>query len=141
MAMTCLYRLEIISTCAETVQQRETKAIPGTHCHQSICMDRDCTRLNSLFFLYNIIALCKKKNLFNKLIHAIQIFLRKYFVVQHYPRNIFNIELFPNYGIAICLRTCVHTYINVCKYIATHSRDKQYTYYANDNCTEMLLFL
>ena len=29
----------------------------------------------------------------------IQIFMRKYFVVQHHPRNIFNIELFPNYGI------------------------------------------
>ena len=66
------------------VRQRETKAIPGTHCYQSICMDRDYTRLNSLFFLYIIITLRKKeKNLFNKLICAIQIFMRKYFMVQH----------------------------------------------------------
>ena len=29
-----------------------------------------------------------------------QIFMRKYFMVQHYPRNVFNIELFLNYGIS-----------------------------------------
>ena len=46
-----------------------------------------------------IIVLCKEENsFFNELIHTIQIFMRKYFVVQHYPQNIFNIELFPNYG-------------------------------------------
>ena len=51
--------------------------------------------------LYSIIILHKKENSFNKLIHTIQIFMRKYFIVQHYPRNIFNIELFPNYGKSI----------------------------------------
>ena len=41
----------------------------------------------------------RKKNLLHKLIHMIEIFTRKMFVVHHYPRNIFNIELFPNYSI------------------------------------------
>ena len=92
---TCVYRLEIISACAEMVRQHETKAIPGTQCYQSICMDRDCMRLNSLFLSSPCV---RQKNSFNKLICVIQIFMRKYLVVQHYPRNIFNIELFPNYG-------------------------------------------
>ena len=41
----------------------------------------------------------RKKKLFHKLIHVIRIFVRKIFVVQCHPRNIFNIELFPNYSI------------------------------------------
>ena len=40
-----------------------------------------------------------KKNLFHKLIRVIRIFMLKIFVVQCHPQNIFNIELFPNYGI------------------------------------------
>ena len=38
------------------------------------------------------------KNLFHKLIPVIRIFMLKIFVVQCHPRNIFYIELFPNYG-------------------------------------------
>ena len=30
-----------------------------------------------------------------------EIFMRKIFVVQHYPRNTFNIKVFPNYGIIV----------------------------------------
>ena len=40
-----------------------------------------------------------KKNSFHKLIRVIRIFMLKIFVVQCHPRNIFNIKLFPNYGI------------------------------------------
>ena len=40
----------------------------------------------------------RKKNSFHKLIRVIRIFMLKIFVVQCHPRNIFNIELFPNYG-------------------------------------------
>ena len=41
----------------------------------------------------------KKERSFYRLIHVIEIFMKEFFVVQHYPRNTFNIELFPNYGI------------------------------------------
>ena len=41
---TCVYRLEIIGACAETVRQRETNLAPAL---LSIDMDRDCMRLNS----------------------------------------------------------------------------------------------
>ena len=42
----------------------------------------------------------RKKNSFHKLSCVIRIFIRKIFKVQYqcHPRNIFNIELFPNYG-------------------------------------------
>ena len=43
----------------------------------------------------------RKKNLFHKLLRVIRIFMLKIFMVQCHPRNIFNIELFPNYGICI----------------------------------------
>ena len=39
-----------------------------------------------------------KKNSSHKLIRVIRIFMLTIFMVQCYPRNIFNIELFPNYG-------------------------------------------
>ena len=35
---------------------------------------------------------------FHKLIRVIRIFMLKIFVVKCHPRNIFNIELFPNYS-------------------------------------------
>ena len=102
MAMTCytfVYRLEIVSTCAEMVQQHETKAIPARTVisrNAWIATVRDGTVYSS----YTASLPCiKKKNSFNKLICVIQIFMRKYFMVQHYPQNIFNIELFPNYCI------------------------------------------
>ena len=41
-------------------------------------------------------------------------FMRKIFVVQIHPRNIFNIELFPNYG------TYTHAYIHMYTHIHTH---------------------
>ena len=59
---------------------------------------QDWTALFFLKCLYSIIILRKKENSFNKLIYAIKILIKKYFVVQHYSQNIFNIELFPNYG-------------------------------------------
>ena len=46
-----------------------------------------------------------KKNSFHKLIRVIRIFLLKIFVVQCHPRNIFNIELFLNYGNMQCYNT------------------------------------
>ena len=125
-----VYRLEIISACMETVWQRETKAIHSTHCYQLICMDHNCTRLNSLFFLYTASSpYVRKINSFNKLICAIQIFMRKYFVVQHYPWNIFNIKLFPNYGKTLQfiakyvifkelhVHKYVHTYVQICTHL------------------------
>ena len=42
-----------------------------------------------------------KKNLFHKLIHVTKIFMRKCFMVQCHSQNIFNIKLFPNYGIYV----------------------------------------
>ena len=48
----------------------------------------------------------RKKNLFHKLIRVIRIFVRKTFMVQCHPQNIFNIQLFPNYGMYI------YTYID-----------------------------
>ena len=42
-----------------------------------------------------------KNKSFHKLIHVIRIFMRKTFGVQCHPRNIFNIELFQNYGILL----------------------------------------
>ena len=41
----------------------------------------------------------RKKNSFHKLISVIRIFIRKFFLVQYHPQNIFNIELFLNHGI------------------------------------------
>ena len=40
----------------------------------------------------------RKKNSFHKLICVIRIFMRKTFVLQCHPQNVFNIELFPNYS-------------------------------------------
>ena len=40
----------------------------------------------------------RKKNSFHNLISVIRIFMRKFFMVQCHPRNIFNIELFLDYG-------------------------------------------
>ena len=40
----------------------------------------------------------RKKYSFHKLIRVIRIFMRNFFVVHCHPRNICNIELFPNYG-------------------------------------------
>ena len=57
-----------------------------------------------------------KKSSFHKLIRVIRIFMLKIFVVQCHPRNIFNIELFPNYGIFeetyVLLELPFHTELN-----------------------------
>ena len=102
MATICLYFRLSIRDCkclTETVRQHETKAIHARTVisrYAWITTVRDWTVYSS----YTAPSPCvKKKNSFNKLIRVIQIFIRKYFVVQHYPRNIFNIKLFPNYGI------------------------------------------
>ena len=47
--------------------------------------------------LYSVIT-SHKKNSFHKLIHVLQIFIRKIFMIQCHPQNIVNMELFPNYG-------------------------------------------
>ena len=107
MATTCLYShlsIRDYKRLAETVRQHETKAILGMHCYQSIyawiTTAQDLTDYSS----YTASSPCvRKKNSFNKLICVIQIFMRKYFMVQHYPQNIFNIELFPNYSIIYCI--------------------------------------
>ena len=75
-------------------QKRATKAI--AHCYQSIWFTtvQDWTLSffpKCLYSIRSIIVLCNEENSLNKLIRMIQIFMRKYFVVQHYPRNIFNI--------------------------------------------------
>ena len=62
-------------------------------------MHRNCTRTafevrSCTVSLPHVI----KKNSFHKLIHVIRIVIRKIFMVQCRPRNIFNIELFLNYG-------------------------------------------
>ena len=63
-------------------------------------MHRNCMRTN-----YGIQACTVslphvgKKSSFHKLIRVVRIFMRKIFRVQCHSQNIFNIELFPNYGI------------------------------------------
>ena len=47
-------------------------------------------------------------------------FMRKIFVVQIHPQNIFNIELFPNYG------TYKHAYIHM--YTHIHTKIQTYTH-------------
>ena len=71
-------------------------------------MHRNCTRAD-----FEVCACTassphiRKKNSFHKLIHAI---MRKIFVVQCHPRNIFNIELFLNYSIS-CLEFKIIRYL------------------------------
>ena len=64
-------------------------------------MDCNCTRIGyELRICTASLPRAKKENWFHKSIHMIEIFMREIeiFVVQHYPQNIFNIELFLNYG-------------------------------------------
>ena len=65
-------------------------------------------------YLYSVIVLHKKENLFHKLIGVIQIFMRKFFVAQYYPQKIFNFELFLNYCVCCVCVVCVCVCVSVC---------------------------
>ena len=64
-----------------------------------------------LAFVIIVIASRRKKYSFHKLIRVIRIFMRKIFVVHCHPRNIFNIELFLNYGILLQIFISIISYI------------------------------
>ena len=70
-----------------------------------IDMHRNCTRAGFEVRACRASSphVLRKKKSFHKLIRVIRIFMRKLLVVQCRPRNIFNIELFPNYGINIAI--------------------------------------
>ena len=56
-----------------------------------------CMRTGSEVHPCTVSLPCTRK--LHKLIHLIQIFMRKNFAVQHYPQNIFNIDLSSNCGL------------------------------------------
>ena len=43
------------------------------------------------------------------------------FVIQGYPRKLFNLEHFPIYGISFC----VYNYMDACKYMCMHTCNAQ----------------
>ena len=91
-----VYQLEIISACIEITWQHETN-LHLTGCISSYCallfgclVDMDCNCMRAGFDVHSSQF---------QINCVIQIFMRKSFMVQHHPQNIFNIELFLNYGI------------------------------------------
>ena len=63
-------------------------------------MHCNCTRTGFEVRVCTVSSLdVRKKNSFHKLISVIRIFMRKIFLVQYHPQNIFNIEVFLNHGI------------------------------------------
>ena len=88
--------LEIIRTYVETAWKSETVRA-ATSCissYHKLSVDMDCICMGTGWG--SEVCTCTaslphiRKHLFHKLIHMVQIFMRKVFVVQQYPQIIFN---------------------------------------------------
>ena len=82
-------------------------ALASWHALLLVDMIYNFTRISTEVCIYAVSLLrAKKENSFHKLIHIVETFMRKVFMVQHYPRNI----LTSNYTrTAICMCIYVHT--------------------------------
>ena len=70
-------------------------ALASRHALSLVDTDYNCTRISSEVHICTVSSpRAKKEALFHKLICMIEIFMRKIFMVQHYPRNILTLNYF-----------------------------------------------